>query len=437
MATARKKVATEVVLKQPTRAPELIIIAPKGDLILNLYTIVDPDKPKKFIGQTGTLLTGTIVVKMQVSRQVLEWSTPKFRNLLKGTEAHKIVDMHFNTNSPHRVFSSSFETLLRVLHNTLIHLSYNRTNEAIWEILHQCKEFDIKCTQQLTDWFKRVAQGMALSSLDLLKARELLTPAYEFNTMIAFAILTKRLAYEWGGHITEKSPITSYRTIHLEGNVIAAVNSAGGSLRRLLTDLVMNPGVILLEKHTCVCREKAYFNHHDALKQAGLYPLWVRNDSEWAPKGNKSIKSVVTSTRFRSFYCKAPKAACVDCIRVIKSDEISKAKDVVEADFQGLCLDCMRKTKTGDIHEDYWRHAFIGTFAKGCTFRHGSTTWYYSFMGRNKGDLHEFTRARNNLMKDMKTKTGKDYKPTEEDWEIFRPTLKITGLPLGPKLIGN
>lgn len=60
--------------------------------------------------------------------------------------------------------------------------------------------------------------------------------------------------------------------------------------------------------------------------------------------------------------------------------------------FDGLCLDCMdrSKSKTGDEDSDYWRHHQLqeGEWDHGCRVRHGEPTWYFSFLGRNeKRDL--------------------------------------------------
>lgn len=59
----------------------------------------------------------------------------------------------------------------------------------------------------------------------------------------------------------------------------------------------------------------------------------------------------------------------------------------VRENFDGLCIHCMNisKPKTGDSDLDYWNHDRIRQFDKGCSFRHGQPTWYFSFMGRKTG----------------------------------------------------
>lgn len=54
----------------------------------------------------------------------------------------------------------------------------------------------------------------------------------------------------------------------------------------------------------------------------------------------------------------------------------------VDDTFQGLCLDCLTKTKFESQDDDYWRHCSNFEYDHGCTVRLGQPTWYFSYMGR-------------------------------------------------------
>ena len=61
-----------------------------------------------------------------------------------------------------------------------------------------------------------------------------------------------------------------------------------------------------------------------------------------------------------------------------------KAKSKALNDFDGLCLDCMdlSKPKSENSDHDYWLHDTFEEWDKGCRIEHGSSTWWFSFLGR-------------------------------------------------------
>lgn len=96
--------------------------------------------------------------------------------------------------------------------------------------------------------------------------------------------------------------------------------------------------------------------------------------------------------KLKGFSYEAPKGACVSC-RMDYGSHVDKARKHVESYFDGLCLDCMdrSKAKLGDSDNDYWQHNQLSEneFIKGCRFPHKQPTWYFSFMGR-KEDRERF-----------------------------------------------
>ena len=71
---------------------------------------------------------------------------------------------------------------------------------------------------------------------------------------------------------------------------------------------------------------------------------------------------------------------------------VDDAKTRTKDYFDGLCLDCLdrSKPKTGDVDMDYWRHNMLeeDDWVSGCRFRHKQSTWYFSYMGRLETRKH-------------------------------------------------
>ena len=102
--------------------------------------------------------------------------------------------------------------------------------------------------------------------------------------------------------------------------------------------------------------------------------------------------------RLKGFTYNAPQSAC-DVCRADYKENVASARERVESYFDGLCLDCMDKSKpkSGDTDEDYWEHNELSEsdIIEGCRFAHKQPTWYFSFMGR-KEDRERFKRPHRN-----------------------------------------
>jgi hypothetical protein len=65
---------------------------------------------------------------------------------------------------------------------------------------------------------------------------------------------------------------------------------------------------------------------------------------------------------------------------------VLKAKAHTEAYFDGLCLDCMDRSKTHGNYagSEYWKvNSSVGArWDTRCRIRHNQSTWYVSWMGR-------------------------------------------------------
>jgi hypothetical protein len=63
---------------------------------------------------------------------------------------------------------------------------------------------------------------------------------------------------------------------------------------------------------------------------------------------------------------------------------VLKAKANIEKYFDGLCLDCMNRSKPKDLDDEYWKHNtnVNGRWDSRCRITHNQSTWYVSWLGR-------------------------------------------------------
>ena len=87
------------------------------------------------------------------------------------------------------------------------------------------------------------------------------------------------------------------------------------------------------------------------------------------------------------FSYEAKSSACGECKKDFKGT-VSVIADMVRDYFDGLCLDCLdrSKPKLGTVDEDYWQHHRLKEhdWITTCRVRHKQPTWYFSFNGRKE-----------------------------------------------------
>ena len=163
--------------------------------------------------------------------------------------------------------------------------------------------------------------------------------------------------------------------------MIEQINAAKGRLRTILHAALFKPVERLL-KASCKCKAETLFGYIKALHDTQVWPL----DPVW-PK--MQVNDILDS--LEDFSYEPAVSTCSWCIQ----DYTGMVEDAVRNTrkyFDGLCLDCMdrSKPKTGDEDSDYWQHNELqeGEWDSGCRVSHGQPTWYFSFMGRKeKRDL--------------------------------------------------
>lgn len=135
-----------------------------------------------------------------------------------------------------------------------------------------------------------------------------------------------------------------------------------------------------LLRATCTCKEKTLYGYEKALYDIDVWPL---------ERVAQSCTMTKILDRLDQFTYKSHRDACISC----RKDFGKIARDAqlfIRRYFDGLCLDCMSMSKTGDMNEDYWVHNELREYEiiSGCRFKHTQATWYFSFMGRKEERDH-------------------------------------------------
>lgn len=125
---------------------------------------------------------------------------------------------------------------------------------------------------------------------------------------------------------------------------------------------------------TCTCRAESLLSYVTALTKTGLWPLQDHY--------KKPVQVILDSPGLINFNCKIPDGAYLACRAKLAANTTAAVRKAVLDDFDGLCLDDIKRTKKNDVDEDYWEHDIEKDWSSGCRIAHGQPTWYFSFMGR-------------------------------------------------------
>ena len=159
--------------------------------------------------------------------------------------------------------------------------------------------------------------------------------------------------------------------------MLEQLNAAKGRLRTVIHNGLFRPNEKLLMA-SCKCKETTLFGYEKALYTIEVWPL-----------ERTCQKSPMTTIlqRLDNFSFEARKDACRSC-RTKYKELVATAQKTTRSYFDGLCLDCMDRTKsvTEDADMDYWKHNSLGKsdFVGHCLIKHNEPTWYFSFMGRRE-----------------------------------------------------
>ncbi|KAF2635116.1 hypothetical protein P280DRAFT_536617 [Massarina eburnea CBS 473.64] len=256
---------------------------------------------------------------------------------------------------------------------------------GIWHAIHMWNVFEHKKDMKaLQPWFNKwCATNLVGKVLDLDTARLLALPCQIFDHAVGFATITRYLAYNHTGHIKacqQPKGCNANLTRLAPNDFLGPTNHARGGLKTALTKSLWKKAgdVLRFKQSKCNCWDATVGQYLGALVQLDAFPIEdVITHS--------SIREILE--RLKKFkYDWQPKCdicAGIDWLYVIK-------KTIVDTEryFDGLCLDCMDRSKPkGNCLDDkYWKANASGTGGRWdhrCRIKHNQPTWYVSWLGRD------------------------------------------------------
>jgi hypothetical protein len=167
------------------------------------------------------------VAYMKVSRKILQEASSVWRVVFNKSgpwdeSPRLLVDLNDDT-------VVSLELWLRCLNGAMTEDMYKIPVEEIWHSPEVCRKYFLK-VEMLNAWFTLWWDSQDQDHMKIDNMRELLYPCHEFEHSIGFSFLTKFLAYNVAGHITENP--THHRYLHLGHHVIRPLNHQDSKLLR-------------------------------------------------------------------------------------------------------------------------------------------------------------------------------------------------------------
>ncbi|KAL8796888.1 MAG: hypothetical protein Q9195_000971 [Heterodermia aff. obscurata] len=306
-----------------------------------------------------------------VTKQIL---TGNSRVLRERFDSHQSSDNANQTLRTKEDSISSMEVWLRVLHNTVTPNTYKVAIDEMWYLTAAAENYEFDITR-LKTWFD---EWYIHQDLSRLSCQQLLFPCLTFDHSQGFLTASREAVYGVPGHIEEDNPTRfSLPRFRLTPIVTQNLNAARGRIRPILHAALWRPAKQLLDAH-CSCKEKTLFGYIKALHGTGAWPF----DPVWPKECVDDILS-----KLNRFSYQPAAHACTSCRQNYEAI-VKKAAQEAQYYFDGLCLDCMKRSKSGpeSDEEDYLNDNMPtpDDWSQPCEVRHGEPTWYYSFMGRRE-----------------------------------------------------
>ncbi|KAI9649048.1 hypothetical protein NHQ30_001615 [Ciborinia camelliae] len=358
----------------PPEPPVHLVIDPEGDLTIRLVdqkTTIDPytEEKSEEIAVCATY---------RVCRKVLTDNSPVFNTLLRGwaiESKQTIVDIYDGT-------VKSYELWFRILHNAMIPEMYDLDVAEIYEAIQICGYRELQI-HKLKDWSPKWMLGQKVDKTSLDDMKSLLYVAKELDHIKEFKFMTRKLVYGKSDHIQEDNP-TQHRHLHLDHNVMGAVNGAKGNLHSKLIKGLFDPMSWFL-KQRCKCKEASLFSYCDGLSKTGIWPLESHQ--------KKSVQEVLDS--FDKFVCEIPANTCLSCRQKLTPAFIEGGiRRTIQTHFEGLCLDCMYHSMPDSVERfAYFENDENKVWDADCRIKHGQPSWYWSHMGK-KSEMQAHQRKK-------------------------------------------
>ncbi|EPE37151.1 hypothetical protein GLAREA_09314 [Glarea lozoyensis ATCC 20868] len=353
-------------------AEQRIIIHPAGDLILRPYK-----KNNEFsfegAGVGKNIIQGKIFAELKVKKSVLIEHSTTFKMMLTGgfKEANQsVVDLESE-------YLVGLEIWLRFLHGTMNEGRGKIRTADLFDVIEASHFYFFKL-ELLNDWFKSCFTYFMKNTKpeDIYELGMLVYPCRQFDYAEGFMAVTKKLVFETAGHISIWNPHPHIRHLQIAPRIVGGVNGARVNLTHKLHDGLYIHLRFLVAG--CKCRKEGLFAYEQALHATKAWPLMTKTYG----KGQLSVQSAIDL--LEDFKYHPPVENCKLCSSNFK-DVVHLATETVLKDFQGLCLDCIKKPERKDVTQIHWD--------LGCRTRHKRSTWWYSWLSSDQPvDTHEQAR---------------------------------------------
>ncbi|GES57851.1 hypothetical protein ATEIFO6365_0002078600 [Aspergillus terreus] len=367
-----------------TDIPNRVVdIAADGDRVIKVNEYEDRDDASS-TNEPVLKRTGTFKVNSKTLADKSSYFSGMFRTEWRES-SNQIILKHDNVKV--------MEDLLHFMHGAAVAVD-SLSIPDVWHLIKSADKYLFplkKMAVWFAKWFEHQRAQKTAGDYQTLPEcefeRQLLFPCWAFDYAAGFQYLTRHLAYNMGGHITESNP-TRLRETHLPPRVIQQLNAARGRLRNILHRDLFDATKNIMDFSFCGCKEYTVFYYLCELRRVNIWPMEevstrksINTMLEWLNDfDEENMRKTMSSSAFGS------KALCYRCNRPWKQI-VDAAIKKVRKYFDGLCLDCMGKSKRVrlDIDDVYWGHdEDRERYDEGCRVRHGEPTHYFSFMGRRE-----------------------------------------------------
>ncbi|KAI4629172.1 uncharacterized protein J4E87_003433 [Alternaria ethzedia] len=353
-----------------------------SDLCITIFGTVDDDGVKHV---TDLLVSLDICTKSPYLKALLEASKDK-TELTFGDDAKSVHDGE--NKEGYLIWLAHLHELPE---QRLEELGLFKGKVSLVGVWHAISLWDTRqegnIKETLGPWFNKwYEKNMAKVDLTVPTARALAYPCYIFDHAVGYARVTKYLAYEHVGHVKERPPKGFKGPKHLHINermFVGPLNHARGGLRNSLHKSLYSRVGRILRSETSLC------SCWDAT--IGRYQLALTKCDAWPVDDVLNYSSIGQVVRRLKAFDYAYTAKCNRCRSIDWESTVLKAMSNTLGYFNGMCLDCMDRSKPrGDnLDDEYEKHnqSVGGRWDTKCRIKHGQPTWYISWLGRP--DLRE------------------------------------------------
>ncbi|KAF2117789.1 hypothetical protein BDV96DRAFT_403048 [Lophiotrema nucula] len=350
-----------------------IPIARGGDFLVRIAPPVRPLAPSA--AQNGP--RSRPVLELRVSKNVLASNSAYFQGILGLQPGLSMVTIDDNGSNRH-----ALELWLRAAHQAEVPKMLKAVHSRhVWNTVAVGKLYGFLPLEApavkawFIDYYKETLQNGAYLTPGV--ARTLAYPCAYFDHAEGFMKLTKFLVFNMNDKLYSLNT-SDYEALNNEARLLdAPLLSARLDVQDRLARELDHP-LRKLHQATCACRKETAFDYEDALAAIGCWPIasaFTRYTLSQILEKLGTFNFTPDRKDCESGYCR------LDFNKSVRI-AITRTKE----EFDGLCLDCMKRSKApqaGQARKEYIEKnsPFKGCWDMDCRYGHAQTTWRHSWTG--------------------------------------------------------